>query len=134
MRRHSALRRVLLSAAALGLGAVVGTFAGLYHSAVFPWGLSVVLVLVLLAVLGIGTLNAARYPVVWMSVGLMGSLVLLAGVDGNGSVLILADTPGWSLLGGATLIVVGGIAWPRFHPRDTGYDRGVASPERISQP
>jgi hypothetical protein len=60
--------------------------------------------------------------------------MMLAGVDGNGSVLILADTAGLVLLGGTTLLVVGAIAWPRFSPRTTRYDKEVERPERTHQP
>jgi hypothetical protein len=70
----------------------------------------------------------------FIPVGVVGALMMLAGVDGNGSVLILADTAGLVLLGGTTLLVVGAIAWPRFAPRTTRYDMGEDSSERTLQP
>jgi len=112
----------------------VGTFASLYHGVLFPWGLTVALVLVALAVAGVRTLFVEPYPIVWASVGIVGSLMMLAGVDGNGSVLIIADTAGLVLLGGTTLLVVGAIAWPRFPPRTNRYDSGVERSERTYQP
>jgi hypothetical protein len=127
------IQRVIRSAATLALGAVVGTFASLYHGVLFPWGLAAALALVTLAVAGVRTLFVERYAIVWTSVGIVGALMLLAGVDGNGSVLILADTQGLVLLGGTTLLVVGAIAWPRFPPRTTRYDRAVESSERTHQ-
>lgn len=127
-------RRVLRSLTTLVLGITVGTFASLYHGVLFPWGLTVALVLVALAVAGVRTLFVERYPIVWASVGIVGSLMMLAGVDGNGSVLIIADTAGLVLLGGTTLLVVGAIAWPRFPPRTNRYDRAVERSERTHQP
>ena len=119
---------------ALSLGVVVGTFSSLYHGVLFPWGLAAALVLVTLAVAGVRTLFVERYPIVWASVGIVGALMMLAGVYGNGSVLIIADTAGLVLLGGTTLLVVGAIAWPRFPPRTNRYDRAVERSERTHQP
>ena len=134
MSRPPLIRRVLRSLTALTLGITVGTFASLYHGVLFPWGLTVALVLVALAVAGVRTLFVERYPIVWASVGIVGSLMMLAGVDSNGSVLIIADTAGLVLLGGTTLLVVGAIAWPRFPPRTNRYDRAVERSERTHQP
>ena len=134
MRLTPLIQRVIRSAATLALGVVVGTFASLYHGVLFPWGLAAALALVGLAVAGVRTLFVERYAIVWTSVGILGALMLLAGVDGNASVLILADTQGLVLLGGTTLLVAGAIAWPRFPPRTTRYDRAVESSERTHQP
>jgi len=132
--RPPLIRRVLRSLTTLVLGITVGTFASLYHGVLFPWGLTVALVLVALAVAGVRTLFVERYPIVWACVGIVGSLMMLAGVDGNGSVLIIADTAGLVLLGGTTLLVVGAIAWPRFPLRTNRYDSAVERPERTHQP
>ena len=113
------LRRVLRSLFSLVLGIIVGTTTSLYHSVLFPWGLVVSLILIGLAITGMRILFWERYPSGWTSVGIIGSLIMLAGVDGNGSVLIIADVAGLVLLGGATILVVGGFAWPRFPPRVT---------------
>ena len=134
MSRSPLIPRVLRSLTTLVLGITVGTFASLYHGVLFPWGLTVALVLVTLAVAGVRTLFVERYPIVWASLGIVGALMMLAGVDGNGSVLIVADTAGLVLLGGTTLLVVGAIAWPRFPPRTTRYDRAVERSERTHQP
>jgi hypothetical protein len=128
------LRKASRSLGNFTMGGIVGAFASLYHGVLFPWGLTVALVLVALAVVGVRTLFVERYPIVWASVGIVGALMMLAGVDGNGSVLIIADTAGLVLLGGTTLLVVGAIAWPRFPPRTTRYDREVESSERTHQP
>ena len=113
------IMRIVRSAGALFLGAIVGTAASLYHSILFPWGLIVALLIIALAVAGVRTLFGERSPIIWTSVGLVGALMILAGVDGNGSVLIIADTAGLVLLAGAALLVVGAIAWPRFPSRAT---------------
>lgn len=127
------LRRVLSSLFSLVLGIIVGTTSSLYHSVLFPWGLVVSLILIGLAIAGIRILFWARYPSGWTSVGIIGSLIMLAGVDGNGSVLIIADVAGLVLLGGATILVLGGLAWPRFAPRVNHYDEEHASSERARQ-
>ena len=124
------LRRVLRSLFSLVLGIIVGTSTSLYHSVLFPWGLVVSLILIGLAIAGMRILFWERYPSGWTSVGIIGSLIMLAGVDGNGSVLIIADVAGLVLLGGATILVVGGLAWPRFAPRVTHYDEKQDSFER----
>ena len=111
--------RIVRSAGTLLLGLIVGTAASLYHSVLFPWGLIVTLLIIALTVVGVRTLFTERYPIVWTSVGLVGALMLLAGVDGNGSVLVIADTAGLVLLAGTALLVVGAIAWPRLPPRAT---------------
>lgn len=116
------------------VGVIVGVTASLYHGIVYPWGLAVTLGIIALCMAGMRTLFVHRYPTLWASVGLVSALVLLAGVDGNGSVLIMADMAGLVLLAGATLIVVIAIAWPRFAPRARGYDRSLDSSERIPQP
>ena len=134
MRHTPLIQRALRSGGSLALGVAVGAFASLYHGVLFPWGLAVALFLVALAVAGVRTLFLERYPIVWTSVGVVGALMMLAGVDGNGSVLILADTAGLVLLGGTTLLVVGAIAWPRFAPRTTRYDKAIESSERTHQP
>ena len=127
------LRRVLRSLFSLFLGIIVGTTISLYHSVLFPWGLVVSLILMGLAIAGLRILFWERYPSGWTSVGIIGSLIMLAGVDGNGSVLIIADVAGLVLLGGATILVVGGLAWPRFAPRVTHYDDKQDSSERARQ-
>lgn len=134
MSRPPLFRRVLRSLTTLLLGVAVGTFASLYHGVLFPWGLAVTMILVALALAGVRTLFVERYPIVWASVGIVGALMMLAGVDGNGSVLIIADTAGLVLLGGTTLLVVGAIAWPRFQPRTKRYDSPVEPSERTHQP
>ena len=127
------LLRVLSSLFSLVLGIIVGTTTSLYHSVLFPWGLVVSLILIGLAIAGMRILFWERYPSGWTSVGIIVSLIMLAGVDGNGSVLIIADVAGLVLLGGATILVVGGLAWPRFAPRVTHYDEKQDSFERARQ-
>ncbi len=134
MSRRFPLHRAIRSLGSLVVGAIVGMTASLYHGIFYPLGLVVTLGIITLCMAGMRTLFVERYPTLWASVGLVSALVLLAGVDGNGSVLIMADTAGLVLLGGATLIVAIAIAWPRFAPRARGYDRNHDRSERIPQP
>lgn len=128
------MNRLIASLSGLLLGIVVGTFGSLYHGALFPWGLSVSIFLVTIAMAAMRILLWERYPSVWFSVGLTLSVMLLAGVDGNGSVLIIANDAGFIFLGAVLLIVVVGIAWPRLGPQSRRYDRKESQPERTSLP
>jgi uncharacterized membrane protein len=60
-----------------------------------------------------------RYPAVWASVGILVTLSALAGFDSSGSVLIMADAAGGSLLLGVALIVLVATVWPSF-PQSRG--------------
>ena len=127
-----AMNRLIASVSGLLFGVIVGTFGSLYHGALFPWGLTVSILLVTCAMAAIRTLMWERYPSVWFSVGVTLTVMLLAGFDGNGSVLIIANDAGFIFLGAVLLIVVVGIAWPRFRPQSRRYDREAPQLERTS--
>lgn len=109
----------LISAASVISGGVVGAVASLYHAAWFPVGLILVLLAVGLYCAGLRIVFPTRYPAVWASVGILVTLSALAGFDSSGSVLIMADAAGGSLLLGVALIVLVATVWPSF-PQSRG--------------
>lgn len=116
-------------AALLG-GVCVGAVATLYHGAWFPWGLVGALVVVSLYVAALRVVGDTRALAFAGSAGFVGVITVLAGVDSQGSVLILADTAGAVFLAVVTLVTVIALAWPKLSPRPTRYDERVGLVER----
>ena len=94
-------------------GAAVGVVASVYHSAWFPWGLVIIMVALCAGLMGLRVFFLPRYPAALASLGLIAAIVVLAGQDGQGSVLIAANSAGLSLLAGVSFFVVVANAWPR---------------------
>ena len=94
-------------------GAAVGIVASIYHAAWFPWGLVIIMVALGAGLMGLRVFFLARYPAALASLGLIAAIVVLAGQDGQGSVLIAGNTAGLSLLVGVSFFVVIANAWPR---------------------
>ena len=107
------MRVSLTSLASVVAGAVVGVVASIYHSAWFPWGLVIIMVALGAGLIGLRVFFRPRYPVVVASLGLIAAVVVLAGQDGQGSVLIAGNSAGLSLLVGVSFFVVIANAWPR---------------------
>lgn len=111
-------------------GIFVGAVATAYHGAWFPWGLVASTVLVLLFVAALRVVGRTRVLAVSGSLGVVGVIVVLAGGDSQGSVLIAAGTAGLLFLGLVTLVTVISLAWPKLSPRATHYDRESGLVER----
>ena len=94
-------------------GAAVGVVASLYHAAWFPWGLVIIMVALGAGLMGLRVFFLLRYPAAFASLGLIAAILVLAGQDGQGSVLIAGNTAGLSLLVGVSFFVVVANAWPR---------------------
>ena len=94
-------------------GAAVGVVASIYHAAWFPWGLVVIMVALGAGLMGLRVFFRPRYPAASASLGLIAAIVVLAGQDGQGSVLIAANSAGLSLFAGVSFFVVVANAWPR---------------------
>ena len=94
-------------------GAAVGIVASIYHAAWFPWGMLIILVALGAGLMGLRVFFRPRYPAALASLGLIAAIVVLAGQDGQGSVLIAGNTAGLSLLVGVSFFVVVANAWPR---------------------
>ena len=94
-------------------GAAAGVVASVYHSAWFPWGLVIIMVALGAGLMGLRVFFFPRYPAALASLGLIAAIVVLAGQDGQGSVLIAANSAGLSLLAGVSFFVVVANAWPR---------------------
>ena len=107
------MRVSLTSLASVVAGAVVGVVASIYHSAWFPWGLVIIMVALGAGLIGLRVFFRPRYPAAVASLGLIAAVVVLAGQDGQGSVLIAGNSAGLSLLVGVSFFVVIANAWPR---------------------
>lgn len=107
------MRVSLISLASVVAGAVVGVVASIYHSAWFPWGLVIIMVALGAGLMGLRVFFRPRYPAVVASLGLIAAVVVLAGQDGQGSVLIAGNSAGLSLLVGVSFFVFIANAWPR---------------------
>jgi hypothetical protein len=107
------VRVSLISLASVVAGAVVGVVASIYHSAWFPLGLVIIMVALGAGLMGLRVFFLRRYPAALASLGLIAAIVVLAGQNGQGSVLIAANSAGLSLLAGVSFFVVVANAWPR---------------------
>jgi hypothetical protein len=125
---------VLVFLASLLGGVLVGAVAVVYHSAWFPLGLILSLVLTTVYATATRVLFSDRVSATGAALGVIITIVALAGSDRSGSVLILANTAGLTFLAVVTIVTMIVLAWPRFSSRATSYDRDVVSPERIPTP
>ena len=128
--RHRFVRFLILVGVSLFLGAFVGLVGTVYHSAFFPLGLSLSIVLVATFLAGLRALWRTRLLAVAGALGIVGVVVVAAGADLTGSVLIMADPAGLSFVIAVTFVTVVALAWPKFSARPTSYDRDVGIPER----
>ena len=117
-------------AGALVGGLLVGAVATVYHAAWFPWGLVAATALVSLFVVSLRVVGDTRALGIAGSIGYVGTITVLAGVDSQGSVLVVADTAGMVFLAVVTLVTVIALAWPKLSPRATRYDRDSSLVER----
>jgi N-acetyl-1-D-myo-inositol-2-amino-2-deoxy-alpha-D-glucopyranoside deacetylase len=128
--RHRFVRFLVLVGVSLLVGAFVGLVGAVYHSAFFPLGLSLSIVLVATFLAGLRALWRTRLLAVAGALGIVGVVVVAAGADLTGSVLIMADPAGLSFVIAVTFVTVVALAWPRFSARPTSYDRDAGIPER----
>jgi len=105
-----------LGLAAFLAGATLGLLASIYHAAFFPFGLIAILLAVGTALAGVRKVFVVRYPALVASAGMITAITVLAGSDGQDSVLISANVAGYSLLAGIVVIVVFALAWPGSSP------------------
>jgi len=112
----SLFRVFLLVVASISAGAVVGIMASLYHAAFFPWGFLAIMMALIAGLVGLRVFFRPRYPAVLASLGLIGAIAVLAGDDGQESVLIAANPPGFSLLLGVAVVLIIANAWPGVLP------------------
>ena len=120
----------MLVGGSLLLGAALGLVGTIYHSAVFPLGLSLSIVLVATFLAGLRALWPTRLLALAGTIGIVGLVVLASGADTGGSVLIMADAAGLSFVIAVTFVVAVALAWPKFSARPTSYDRDAGIPER----
>jgi N-acetyl-1-D-myo-inositol-2-amino-2-deoxy-alpha-D-glucopyranoside deacetylase len=128
--RHRLARFFILVGASLLSGASVGLVGTVYHSAMFPLGLSLSIVLVATFLAGLRALWRTRLLALAGAIGVVGVVVIASGTDLTGSVLIMADPAGLSFVIAVTFVTVVALAWPKFSARPTSYDREPGIPER----
>ena len=128
--RHRFVRFLILVGVSLLLGAFVGLVGAIYHSALFPLGLSLSIVLVATFLSGLRALWQTRLLALAGALGVVGVVVAAAGADLTGSVLIMADRAGLSFVIAVTFVTTVALAWPKFSARPTSYDREAGIPER----
>ena len=116
MSLGSLARVSTLGLAAFLAGATLGLLASIYHAAFFPFGLIAILLAVGTALAGVRKVFVVRYPALVASAGMITAITVLAGSDGQDSVLISANVAGYSLLAGIVVIVVFALAWPGSSP------------------
>jgi N-acetyl-1-D-myo-inositol-2-amino-2-deoxy-alpha-D-glucopyranoside deacetylase len=124
------VRFLILVGVSLLLGVCVGLVGAVYHSAFFPLGLSLSVVLVATFLAGLRALWRTRLLALAGALGVVGVVVFAAGADLTGSVLIMADPAGLSFVIAVTFVTVVALAWPKFSARPTSYDRDAGIPER----
>ena len=131
MKTLDAATPVLVFLATLVGGFMVGLVASVYHSAWFPAGLIAAVTATTLFMVATRVLFVHRGPALGAALGLVSAVVVLAGIGQGGSVLIVANTAGWSFLAVVTLVTMIVLAWPSISPSPTGYDKEAVSSERI---
>ena len=112
------------------MGASVGLVGTVYHSALFPLGLSLSIVLVATFLAGLRAVWRTRLLAMAGTIGIVGVVVIASGTGLTGSVLIMADPAGLSFVIAVTFVTVVALAWPKFSARPTSYDREAGIPER----
>ena len=120
---------VLPIGAALG-GVVVGVVAVLYYSAFAPFGTVAVVGMIIAFAVGLRLIARTRWLALLGVAVVFTVVVLLAGTDNQGSVLVMGDAAGLTFLGFSTLGVTVALAWPKFSASLTSYDREAGIPER----
>jgi len=120
-------------ATGLGAGAggiVVGAIATTYHSAWFPIGMVVSIGVLGLYLAAMRVVASSRMPATFAAAGVLVSVTFMAGLDSEGSVMIMGDMAGLSFLLAVTLVSLVALAWPRVTTSPNSYDGVSANGER----
>ena len=119
--------------AALGAivgGLLLGSLATVFHSVWFPLGTIVVCVVVALFLGSLRLVSETRFFAGLAAVSVVAAVAMMAGNDGEGSVLVMGNVVGFVFLGAITVVVTIVLAWPKVSPRKTGYDEVPSVSER----
>jgi hypothetical protein len=119
--------------ASIGLvlgGVIVGVTAVIYHSVFAPFGTVAVVGMIIAFAVGLRLIARTRWLALLGVAVVFTVVVLLAGTDNQGSVLVMGDAVGLTFLGFSTLGATVALAWPKFSARPTSYDREAGIPER----
>ena len=123
-------RFFILVGGSLLLGALVGLVGTVYHSALFPLGLGLSILLVTTFLAALRAFWRTRLLAMGGAIGIVGVVVIASGTDLTGSVLIMADPAGLSFVIAITFVTAVALAWPKFSASLTSYDREAGIPER----
>ena len=126
------MRKIAGGLGALIGGTFLGSIAAVYHSALFPWGLIVCVTILGAFLISLRSISESRGFAALGALGSFSSILLLAGLDGSSSVIIMADFGGFLFLGVSSTLAGIILAWPRLSPSKTGYHEGASVSERNS--
>ena len=110
----------------------MGALATVYHSVWFPVGLVLGATLVAGMLGALRLMEPGRLVAGVAGAGIVTAVITMAGNDGQGSVLVMPNLPGFVFLGTITLVVMVVLAWPRLSSSKTGYDEVASVSERNS--
>jgi len=121
--RQRLARFFILVGGSVLLGALVGLVGTVYHSALFPLGLGLSILLVTTFLVALRAFWRTRVLAMAGTIGIVGVVVFASGADAGGSVLIMADAAGLSFVIAVTFVVAVALAWPKFSARLISYDK-----------
>ena len=108
------------------VGVVFGTIGTVAHSSVIqvgsiriPWGIVVALAAVACVLLGVRLVTTDRLPALCTAIGVIVPIAVLSQPSFGGSVLIQNDLLGWLWIGGAVVIALVVVVWPKLPARRT---------------
>ena len=113
------LSRVLVAVLLGVLGLLYGMFGTLVHtatlgSAAFPWGIIVALGALACLLVGIRLLSDGRLYAACAGLGTLVAIAVLSQQSFGGSVLITDSVRGWTWMGGAVVVALLVVGWPRL--------------------
>jgi hypothetical protein len=116
---HVQMLMRVVSAVVIGIaGLVFGMLGTVVHSATIgparlPWGIVVALAALACLLTGIRLLNDGRLYPACAALGALVAIGVLSQESFGGSVLITNGAVGWAWMGGALVIALVTVAWPR---------------------
>ena len=112
------LMRVLTAVVMAAAGVVFGVLGTLVHSSTagsarIPWGIVVALAALACLLVGIRLLSTGRLYTACAALGALVAIAVLSRQSFGGSVLITGSVIGWVWMGGALVISLLAVGWPK---------------------